>query len=138
MHRTRATVTEGEVVLLGLAEDDVLGVVGGEGVAGLFEGLGQAGLADDEGGADRALRGQEPGRGHRRGEQVRFRDVQPAAGEPVRQLPRGVLGVVGDHHEAGVRVEQPLDELLGAGDRVDATDQDAVHVEQEVLRGGHD
>ena len=55
------------VVAAGVADDDVIGVVLGQGVADGVQGVGEAGAADDVGGAAGLLLVEEVGRGQRRG-----------------------------------------------------------------------
>jgi hypothetical protein len=124
-----------EAVCTGLAEDDVVGGVIGLGVAGFVEGLGETGFADDEGGAARALVGEEAGGGEGGGPDIGVGDVEADALEAGGEIARGVAGVVGEYEEGFAGDAEAGDEGVGAEDEVVLADDDAIHVHEVAVDG---
>ena len=118
---------------MGLADDDEVRVVLGHDETGLVDGRGQACLADDEGGAVVDLIGQEIGRRHRRGPDLRFGNVESIRPQTSRQVSGGVDGVVRQYQVRDVGLP-PLGQQLGrSGQWIVLLDQDAVHIGQPAF-----
>ena len=118
-----------------LADHDVVGIVVHDRVAVFMEGVEQASFADHIGGATRLLRSQKSGRGHRAGEDVRFRDLDPQPvqfGDHVTTVP---LAVVGKKEKGQVEVKQVADKAVCSRDEFAAAVDDPVHVDQESMGG---
>jgi hypothetical protein len=117
---------------------DVVGVALGQRVARLVQRRRQAGLADDERRAARALGLEEaPGR-ERRGPDRLLGDLEPARAQPGGEVAPRVDRVVREDEERDSALAQGVEEAGGAADGLLLVHEHAVHVHQpgaDLARG---
>jgi len=131
-----------QVVIVGLAEDDIFRVAVGDGIPRGVDGLGEAAFADDKSralglAARRALHLQKARRGHGRGIDALGGDIQAGALQAMREVAGGVHRIIGQHQILGVARHEPSDKRICAGDHGIAADQHAIHVDQVVAGSVH-
>ena len=122
-----------ERVRAGLAEDDVVRVGVGERVAGLVQRRGQPGLADDVGGAAGQLVGRKSAVASAEVQMDSSGTCSPARTSRAARS-RGVkIELLVSTRKRRCLLDQPLQELRGAGQRLVLVHQHAVHVGQPAL-----
>lgn len=116
-------------------DDDIIGIGVVDGDAGFFQGLEQAGIADDKSRAAGMLGRDKTGGGNGGGDKMILTDIDAEPGQPVAQVGRALGRGVGQKNIVFSRCLQPVNEGFRPVEQMGTVINHAVHIADETAFG---